>query len=86
MTESTEQQVQEEVKYDRKDLRILALKQDLGDLHEKVADLRAELSETIDAANKQIQSLAQENAELKAKVGEEDEVPDEKSSSEPSPK
>lgn len=71
------EQVQEQQKLDRKDLRIIALKQEIGDKADQIADLRGELTETIELANERIQQLLQENAELRAKLPDEEEVEDE---------
>lgn len=74
------EQANEPVKLDRKDLRIIALKQEIGDKADQIADLRGELTETIQIANEKIQALIEQVEELKARVPDEEEpveVPDE---------
>lgn len=77
MTEQVQEQ--EPQKLDRKDLKILALKQELSDKSELIADLRAELTETIQVANEQIRQLAGRIQELENPAPEEaeDETPQE---------
>ena len=67
------EQAQEPQKLDRKDLKILALKQELSDKSELIADLRAELTETVEYANEQIRALVDKVQELENPKQEEDE-------------
>ena len=70
MSENT-QEVQE---LDRKDLKILAQKETIAELQDKVEELRVELTVTVQEANNQIGALTQQLQD-KADSGEVQEEP-----------